>query len=204
MAFPTSSPLNLPTTTSAQPETKIPRFIYGTAWKKERTADLVAQALRVGFWGIDTAAQPRHYREDLVGDGLREVFAEGGVKREDLYMQTKFTSIGGQDPSNLPYDPNSPIPTQVKASIASSLHNLRCPDNTNQDPYIDCLVMHSPLPTLSQTLEAWTTLEQFVPHKIHHLGISNIQLPLLEALYDAATIKPSVVQNRFYPATRFD
>lgn len=64
--------------------------------------------------------------------------------------------------------------------------------------------MHSPLPTLSQTLEAWTTLEQFVPHKIHHLGISNIQLPLLEALYEAVTIRPSVVQNRFYPATRFD
>lgn len=64
--------------------------------------------------------------------------------------------------------------------------------------------MHSPLRTLSQTLEAWTTLEEFVPHKIHHLGISNVQLPLLEALYDAATIKPSVVQNRFYPATRFD
>jgi len=66
------------------------------------------------------------------------------------------------------------------------------------------LVLHSPLRTLSQTLEAWTTLEAFVPHQIRHLGISNVQLPLLEALYEAATIKPSVVQNRFYPATRFD
>lgn len=66
------------------------------------------------------------------------------------------------------------------------------------------MVLHSPLRTLSQTLEAWTTLEAFVPHKIHHLGISNVQLPLLKALYEAATIKPSVVQNRFYLATRFD
>lgn len=64
--------------------------------------------------------------------------------------------------------------------------------------------MHSPLRTLPQTLEAWTKLEEFVPRKIHHLGISNVQLPLLEALYEAVTIKPSVVQNRFYPATRFD
>lgn len=88
--------------------------------------------------------------------------------------------------------------------MASSLHNLRLPENTNAETYIDCLVMHSPLRTLSQTLEAWTTLEEFVPHKIHHLGISNVQLPLLEALYEVATIKPSVVQNRFYPATRFD
>lgn len=72
------------------------------------------------------------------------------------------------------------------------------------ETYIDCLVMHSPLRTLPQTLEAWATLEEFVPRKIHHLGISNVQLPLLEALYEAVTIKPSVVQNRFYPATRFD
>ena len=86
----------------------------------------------------------------------------------------------------------------------SSLHNLRSGDRTDEESYIDCLVMHSPLRTLSQTLEAWTALEGFVPHKIHHLGISNVQLPLLKELYEAATIKPSVVQNRFYPATSFD
>jgi len=91
MAFPTSSPLTLSRTTSAQRETRIPYFLYGTAWKKERTADLVAQALRAGFRGIDTAAQPRHYREDLVGDGIREVLAGGLVRREDLYVRSTFT-----------------------------------------------------------------------------------------------------------------
>lgn len=43
----------------------IPAFIYGTAWKKEKTADLVYQALCSGFTGVDTAAQPKHYREGL-------------------------------------------------------------------------------------------------------------------------------------------
>lgn len=64
----------------------IPAFLYGTAWKKERSADLVNQALCAGFTGIDTAAQPKHYREDLVGDGLRKALLEEKLKREDIYV----------------------------------------------------------------------------------------------------------------------
>lgn len=66
------------------------------------------------------------------------------------------------------------------------------------------MVLHSPLPTLSQTLEAWQTAESFVPTSIHNLGISNVSLPILEHLYEAATVKPAVVQNRFYDDTDHD
>lgn len=66
--------------------TSIPVFVYGTAWKKERTADLVFTALNAGFRGIDTAAQPRHYQEHLVGDGIRKGIADGLVNRADLYV----------------------------------------------------------------------------------------------------------------------
>ena len=38
-------------------------IIYGTAWKKERTAELVVAAVLAGFRGIDTACQPKHYQE---------------------------------------------------------------------------------------------------------------------------------------------
>jgi diketogulonate reductase-like aldo/keto reductase len=64
----------------------IPVLLYGTAWKKDRTADLVYQALCSGFTGVDTAAQPKHYREDLVGEGIRRALSEGKVKRENLYV----------------------------------------------------------------------------------------------------------------------
>jgi diketogulonate reductase-like aldo/keto reductase len=67
--------------------TIIPKLLYGTAWKKERTADLVYQALKAGFRGIDTAAQPRHYQENLVGDGIRKAIKEGIVTRGDLYVR---------------------------------------------------------------------------------------------------------------------
>jgi len=48
----------------------IPDFIYGTAWKEERTATLVETGAPHGFRGIDTANQRRHYFEAGVGEGL--------------------------------------------------------------------------------------------------------------------------------------
>ena len=90
MAIQPLSPLTLSASTPTQPVTQIPPFVYGTAWKKERTATLVALALHAGFRGVDTAAQPRHYQEDLVGDGVRQVLAEGALKRADLYVSSLF------------------------------------------------------------------------------------------------------------------
>jgi diketogulonate reductase-like aldo/keto reductase len=68
-------------------------FIYGTAWKKEATAALVQDALAAGFTAIDTAAQPKHYREDLVGEGLRASFRAGVVKREDVFVSSTATKM---------------------------------------------------------------------------------------------------------------
>lgn len=62
-------------------------MIYGTAWKGDRTADLVLSAFDAGFRAFDTAAQPHHYREDLVGTGIRTALARRGAKREDLYIR---------------------------------------------------------------------------------------------------------------------
>ena len=184
----------------------IPPFLYGTAWKKEKTADLVYQAICSGFKGVDTAAQPKHYREDLVGQGIRRALSEDNISRGDVYIQTKFTSVNGQDPNKMPYDPTTSISEQVHTSIRSSFRNLRPSEeeSSSESTYLDCLVLHSPLPTMAQTLEAWRAAESYVPHKIRYLGISNVTLGILEQLYDAAECKPAVVQNRFYPSTHFD
>lgn len=195
--------LNIPCLPS---KLSLPAFVYGTAWKKDATADLVYQALCNGFTAVDTANQPKHYREELVGDGVRRAIREGKVKRLDLYLQTKFTSVGGQDPSDIPYDPKSSIAEQVKTSVETSLRHFRPSDDSAalDQSYLDAVVLHSPLPTLDDTLEAWLTLEQYVPKKIRALGISNCPLFTLMDLYERANIKPAVVQNRFYPGTKFD
>lgn len=108
----------------------------------------------------------------------------------------------------MPYDANASVTEQVHASIKSSLHNLRPSTDPGsvEDAYIDTLVIHSPLRTLNQTLEAWLALESYVPHRIRNLGISNCPLSVLRELNNSPRIKvkPAVVQNRFYGDTLFD
>jgi diketogulonate reductase-like aldo/keto reductase len=175
-------------------DVRSPRILYGTAWKKDETESLVRTAILQGFRGIDTACQPKHYHEAGVGAGLR-----GTLARTDLYLQTKFTPLSGQDPARIPYDPKAPLAQQVRQSLAVSLRNLGT-------DYLDCLVLHSPLPSTSQTLEVWRTMESTVDSReVRQLGISNCyRLDELETLFDSARYKPAVVQNRFYADTGYD
>lgn len=185
--------------------TAIPSLVYGTAWKKNATRELVHQALTSGFRGIDTAAQPKHYQEHLVGAGIRDALTQLNITREDLHIQTKFTSIHGQDPEKMPYDASLSITDQVHTSVQSSLRNLKHSDDPSSPPYIDCLILHSPFPSPTQTLEAWSAMETHVPASVRTLGVSNVyHLPLLRHLYDSATIKPVVLQNRFYADSSYD
>jgi diketogulonate reductase-like aldo/keto reductase len=179
-------------------DVRMPRIIYGTAWKKAHTAALVEQAVTLGFRGIDTACQPKHYDEAGVGAGLAPCLA-AGLSRADLYLQTKFTPVDGQDPARMPYDPRASLVSQVEQSFQTSLMNL-------QTDYLDCLVLHSPLPNERELMEVWRALEAIVERGgARQLGISNCPAPMqLERLYRKATVKPVVVQNRFHAATRYD
>ena len=177
---------------------KIPKLIYGTAWKENRTADLVELALEKGFRGIDTACQPRHYKEALVGEGIQRAYAKG-LKREDLFIQTKFTSINGQDPNDIPYDPGKTLPEQILESFTVSKKNLIT-------DYLDSLILHSPMKSWDETLVAWRTMESLVETgEVKQIGISNCYDPnLLSKLYQHAKIKPALLQNRFYRDTNYD
>jgi diketogulonate reductase-like aldo/keto reductase len=177
---------------------RIPGIIYGTAWKKTDTQRLVQMAIQRGFRGIDTACQPKHYDEAGVGAGVAACL-NSGLTRSDLYLQTKFTGISGQDPRRIPYDPKASLAEQVAQSFAASLRNL-------QTDYLDCLILHSPLPTAERTLTAWHALETLVDAGgVRQLGISNCYSPAdLEHLWKYSRIKPAVVQNRFHAETGYD
>ncbi|KAI0798572.1 Aldo/keto reductase [Irpex lacteus] len=176
------------------------KIIYGTAWKKERTATLVVSAVLSGFRAIDTAGQPKHYREELVGEALEVLQNEHGIKREELFLQTKFTSPAGQDLSKpIPYSTSSPLQTQILTSFSSSLSNLRT-------TYIDSYLLHSPLPTHAQTIEAWQTLIQLQDEgKVRHIGVSNTyDVRVLEALEKDGGRRVQVVQNRWFEGNGWD
>jgi diketogulonate reductase-like aldo/keto reductase len=177
---------------------RLPPLLYGTAWKKDDTARLVQLALGQGFRGIDTACQPKHYNEAGVGEGIAAAVA-AGVRRDELYVQTKFTPLSGQDPARVPYDAHAPLAQQVAQSFAASQRNLRL-------ERIDALVLHSPLIDLRQTLVVWRAMEALLEDgKVRQLGISNCyRLDFLRRLFDESRIKPAIVQNRFYADSDYD
>ena len=175
---------------------RVPTFIYGTAWKEDATAGLVRLALDAGFRGIDTANQRRHYHEAGVGEAL----AEAGLPRDDVFLQTKFTHLGGQD-HRLPYDPRAPIATQVEQSFARSLQHLGV-------DRIDSYVLHGP--SMAHGLgdddwEAWSAMGRL--HAAGHtrlVGVSNVNLGQLAQLWTRSPTKPAIVQNRCFAATGWD
>jgi diketogulonate reductase-like aldo/keto reductase len=169
---------------------------YGV--KKQQTPGLVRQAIQLGFRGIDTACQPKHYNEAGVGAGIAAAL-NSTLTRADLYLQTKFTSASGQDPHQIPYEPSAPLAQQVAASFKVSLRNL-------QTDYVDCLVLHSPLSDDEQSMEVWHAMEAiFDAGGARQLGISNCySLAYLQTLYHAVRVRPAVVQNRFYADTQYD
>jgi diketogulonate reductase-like aldo/keto reductase len=179
---------------------RVPRFLYGSAWKEDETERLTALALQQGFRGIDTANQRRHYHEAGVGQAIQAAIAGGLVRRDDLFLQTKFTFRRGQD-HRLPYDANVPVPKQVEQSFASSLQHLGT-------DVIDSFVLHGPTNRTglaAADLAAWRAMETLHDSgKVRLLGVSNISLVQLDALYREVRIRPRFVQNRCYASQGWD
>lgn len=174
--------------------------MYGTAWKEERTEALTRLALQAGFRGIDTANQRKHYFEAGVGAALQAALQAEEISRSELFLQSKFTFLQGQD-DRLPYDRRAAIGQQVRQSFESSLVHLGT-------EYLDSYVLHGPSSRRgleAADWQAWQAMEALArAGKVRFLGISNVSLEQLQALYAKAAIKPKFVQNRCYAKTGWD
>jgi diketogulonate reductase-like aldo/keto reductase len=178
----------------------LPEFLYGTAWKEERTAALVELAVRSGFRGVDTANQRRHYFEAGVGEGLAAAYRAGVVTRADLFLQTKFTYRPGQD-HRLPYDPAAELSVQVAQSLASSLEHLGT-------DYIDSFVLHGPesgYGWADADAEVWEAMmKERDAGRARLLGVSNVSLRHLGQMMEVHAEPPAFVQNRCYARLGWD
>jgi diketogulonate reductase-like aldo/keto reductase len=177
-----------------------PRFIYGTAWKEQETTRLTQLALTQGFRAIDTANQRKHYHEAAVGEALRQALREGSLTRPELFVQSKFTHIAGQD-HRLPYDPAAEPAEQVRQSFNSSLEHLGL-------DYLDSYVLHGPSLRQGwapQDLEVWGAIEDLhSAGKALHIGVSNVGFEQLAELCQRARIRPHFVQNRCFARLGWD
>jgi len=178
---------------------RVPDFLYGTAWKEERTPALTELALRAGFRGIDTANQRRHYFEEGVGQALAAAY-RAGVTRADLFLQTKFTYQGGQD-HRLPYDPSADLSTQVAQSMASSLEHLGT-------DHVDSYVLHGPASGYGWTehdAEVWAAMvKERAGGRTRLLGVSNVSLRHLHQMAATGAEAPAFVQNRCFARLGWD
>jgi len=179
---------------------RIPDFIYGTAWKEDRSAALTELAIRNGFRAIDTANQRRHYFEEGVGQGLAAAYEGGVVTRDDLFLQTKFTYQRGQD-HRLPYDPAASLALQVAQSLESSLEHLA----TDR---VDSFILHGPSSGYGWAeadAEVWDAMRrERDAGRTSLLGVSNVSILHLQQMEAAALELPAFVQNRCFAHLGWD
>jgi diketogulonate reductase-like aldo/keto reductase len=151
--------------------------LYGTAWKKAATTQLLQLAVASGFTAIDTANQLIHYQEALVGEAL-QALAKKGIKRDALFLQTKFTSVDGQG-GRAPYDASADLANQVRQSFDSSLTHL-------STEYVDSYVLHGPHQRRGlgeADWEVWAAMEGlYHSGKTKMIGISNVTAGQLTTL----------------------
>jgi diketogulonate reductase-like aldo/keto reductase len=141
----------------------------------ETTAASVAEALRVGYRLIDTAAS--YFNEREVGDGIRR----GGLGRPEVFIETKIWI------SDYGYD-------QTLHAFGKSAGKL----GVDQ---IDLLILHQPVPTqFDKTVAAYKALETLLADgKVRAIGVSNFMPDVLADLLKQTDVVPAVNQVEVHP-----
>eukprot|EP00899_Mesostigma_viride_P024177 jgi/Mesvir1/4944/Mv04569-RA.1 len=173
----------------------IPRILYGTGNDITDAEAVVLSAVRAGFRGIDSSNVVHLYDEPGVGTALSRL-SQDTIRREHLFLQTKYMPYFPH--FTYRYNTSAPIRDQVLESVASSLSNL----NTT---YFDSILLHKLPATWQDTLAAWRALEELSSKGIaRHIGLSNVNLTVLWAVWDHAVVKPAIVQNKFTAKYGYD
>jgi diketogulonate reductase-like aldo/keto reductase len=176
----------------------IPALGFGTLIPDPVATRLATKAaLQAGFRLLDTAERYRTEKE--VGDAMREVFKEGQIKRDDIFVITKLWNTNHR-------------PQRVKCAFEASLKKL-------QLDHVDLYLIHTPFafqPGDEQDprdasgaviydktvtlLDTWRALEALVDDgRCKAIGLSDVNLKQTKAIFDAARIKPAVVHVESHP-----
>jgi len=176
----------------------IPALGFGTLIPDPaETRCATTNALRVGFRHFDCAERYRNERE--VGEALQAEFAAGAVDREDVFITTKLWNTNHR-------------PERVEPAFDASCERLGI-------SYVDLYLIHTPFAFQPgdnmdprdqnghiiydhgvNLLETWRAMENLVDRgKSRAIGLSDVVLENLAPLYEAARIKPAVVQVESHP-----
>jgi diketogulonate reductase-like aldo/keto reductase len=177
---------------------KIPALGFGTSLSDNtKTRDAVKAAVKVGFRHLDAAERYRNEAE--VGAALKELFADGTVRRDELFVTTKLWN-------------NNHRPERVKPALQASLDRLGLDavdlylvhtpfafkPGDDQDPrHPDGAVVYDDGITLAET---WTAMESLVDEGLTGaIGLSDIDVEGVKRIINTARIKPAVVEVESHP-----
>ena len=176
----------------------IPALGFGTLIPDPvATRNATKTALEAGFRLLDTAERYRTEKE--VGEAMQEVFKEGKIKREDVFVITKLWNTNHR-------------PERVKPAFEASLKKL-------QLDFVDLYLIHTPFAfkpgdeqdprdasgnvlydTGVTLLDTWRALERLVDEgKCKAIGLSDVSLQQVQQIFEAARIKPAVVHVESHP-----
>ena len=180
---------------------KMPAVGMGTFGSDHADADAVsasvAGALRVGYRSFDCAAC--YGNEDMIGKIFADAFAEGIVKREELFIASKvWNDMHGDG--------------DVLIACAKTLKDLKL-------DYLDMYYVHWPFPnyhaphcdvdsrnpdskpfTVERFMKTWRQMERLVDMGLtKHIGMSNMTIPKLEAVLPLCRIKPAAIEMELHP-----
>jgi diketogulonate reductase-like aldo/keto reductase len=176
----------------------IPALGFGTLIPDPTaTRNATRAALETGFREIDTAE--RYGTETQVGEALKEAFEAGRIRREDVFVATKLWNTNHR-------------PERVKPAFLASLRRLGL-------DYLDLYLIHTPFAfqpgdvqdprdasgkviydTGVKLLDTWRAVEELVRGgSCKAIGICDVGVEMVRELFEAATIKPAVVQVESHP-----
>lgn len=161
------------------------------------TVSATIDALEAGFRHFDSAERYQNERE--VGKALREGLAATGIKREEIFVTGKLWNTNHR-------------PDRVEAAFEASLERLGL-------DYMDAYLIHTPFafqPGDDQDprdengdtiydkdvtlLDTWRAMEKLADSgRARTIGLSDVSLELLSPIYEAARIKPAIVQVESHP-----
>jgi diketogulonate reductase-like aldo/keto reductase len=177
---------------------EIPAVGFGTLIPDPiETKKVTRLALEAGFRQFDSAERYRNEKE--VGEAMQEVFKEGKIKREEMFIATKLWNSNHR-------------PERVKPAFEASLKRL-------QLDYVDLYLIHTPFAfqpgdeqdprdengkviydegvTLQDT---WGALESLVDEgRCKAIGLSDVDVEKTKEIFESARIKPAVVHVESHP-----
>ena len=157
--------------------------------------DAVKDAVYAGYRHIDTAKN--YGNEEIIGEALAEIFAEGKIFREDIFITSKLWNDAHAE-------------GQVIPALQDSLKKLKL-------NYLDLYLIHWPVafrngidfpkkpddyltPEEAPIIDTWLQMEKAKNDGIaKHIGVSNFSEKKLRDLISKATQKPEMNQVELHP-----